>query len=312
MPLNSDGVKIINKLFKEAKNYTTTTSKAIDEKKQDVMTNTSENLKIENEEKKSQSKETTSTSNKAIEIAAQMHAANRLFEQQIEKVSDLIKKYKEADKAYDPEAVDAEKHKKAEQIDNISIELYKEQSLALIYANEAYYSAGPILHVVGEMQMGLGKITTKIEYLQSLLVQIGYKLQHIQHYEHLFHDVSKERQKARKLDRVGLLFAKYGHRAIEALNELNSSFEEADVVIKLSQRSAKSIVADLEMEFIKKASDGTPQEKVSQAVKAAGVVSKDLRKGQNLDLEVMQSSWKELAIKVLARIPSLLNPQKSK
>jgi hypothetical protein len=312
LQLNSDGVKIINNLFNEAKTYTTTTSQAIDEHREDVMTNSSETLTIENEGKKSPSKETTSKHNKAIEIAAQMHAANRLYERQIEKVSELIKKYKEADKAYDPEAVEVEKQKKAEQIDKISIELYKEQSLALIYANEAYYSAGPILHVVGEMQMGLGKITTKIEYLQSLLVQTGYKLQHIQHYEHLFHDVSNERQKARKLDRVGLLFAKYGYRAIEALNELSSSFEEAGVVFELSEKSAKSIVADLEMEFIKKAGDGTPQEKVSQAVKAGGVVSKDLRKGQNIDLKVMQSSWKELAIKVLARIPHLLNDKKSK
>lgn len=155
-------------------------------------------------------------------------------------------------------------------------------------------------------------IILRIEYLQSLMMQIGYKLQHIQHYEHLFHNVSKERQKARKLDRVGLLFAKYGHRAIEALNELSSSFDKAGVAFELSETSAKSIMADLEMEFIKKASDGTPQEKVSQAVKVAGVVSKDLRKGQNLDLKVMQSSWKELAIKVLARIPHLLNQQKSK
>jgi len=314
--LNSDGVEVIKELFKEAKTYTTTTSEAIDEQKKDVMKNYSENLKIENEGENSPSKETTSKPNKVIEVAAQMHAANRLYERQIEKVSGLIKKYKEADKEYNPKAVEAEEQKKAKEkaneIDNISIELYQEQSLALIYANEAYYSAGPVLHIVGEMQMGLGKISTKVEYLQSLLVQIGYKLQHIQHYEHLFHDVSNERQKARKLDRVGLLFAKYGYRAIEALNELSSSFEEAGVVFELSEKSAKSIVADLEMEFIKKAGDGTPQEKVSQAVKAGGVVSKDLRKGQNLDLKVMQSSWKELAIKVLARIPHLLNDKKSK
>jgi hypothetical protein len=133
------------------------------------------------------------------------------------------------------------------------------------------------------------------------------KLQHIQHYEHLFHNVGKERQKARKLERVGLFFAKYDYRAIEALNEVNKSFEEAGVAIELTQTSAKSIGADLAMQYIRKASDGIPQEKVSQAVRAAGFVSKDLRKGQNLDLEVMQSSWKELAIKVVARIPHLLN-----
>jgi hypothetical protein len=104
------------------------------------------------------------------------------------------------------------------------------------------------------------------------------KLQYIQHYERLFHNVGKERQKARKLDRVGVLFAKYDHRAIEALNELNSSFEDAGLAFKLSQTSAKSIGADLAMEYIRKASDGIPQVKVFQAVQAAGIVSKDLKK----------------------------------
>jgi len=41
------------------------------------------------------------------------------------------------------------------------------------------------------------------------------------------------------------------------------------------------------MEFIRKPSDGIPQVKVTQAVQAGGDVSKDLTKGQNLDLEVM-------------------------
>jgi hypothetical protein len=309
--LNREGIKVINKIFKDAKKYVTNTSKQIDKKQDYVMHNLPETLKIENEPENSPSSEKTSHFNKAIEIAAQMHAANRLYERQIKKVSNLIKKYKQAEKTYELATDEEQKREQAEQIDKISINLYKEQSLALIYANEAYYSAGPILHVVGEMQMGLSGITTEKEYLQSLLVQIGYKLQHIQHYEHLFHDVSNQRQKARKLDRVGLLFAKYGYRAIEALQKLNSSFEKAGVAFRLSGRSAKSIVADLEMEFIKKAGTGTPQEKVSQAVKAGGVVSKDLKQGQHLDLKVMQSSWQELAIKVLARIPHLLNPPKS-
>ena len=225
--LNSEGVKSINNLFKEAKSHTKTTSLAVKKQKEKVMTNYPDKLNIKNDKKNSPSKDTTSKPNKAIEIAAQMHAANRLYEQQIEKVSGLIKKYQEADKTYNPEAAEGDKQKQAEEIDKLSIELYKEQSLALIYANEAYYSAGPVLHVVGEMQMGLKNITTEMEYLQSLLVQTGYKLQHIQHYQHLFEGISNDRRRARKQDRVGLLFAKYGHRAQEALREIEESLEEA-------------------------------------------------------------------------------------
>jgi phage-related minor tail protein len=263
-------------------------------------------------------KKENSKYHKDIQVAAQMQAANRLYEKQIDKVSKLIKKYQEAEKAYNPEAADEDKQKQAKKIDDLSIKIYKEQSLALIYANEAYYSAGPVLHVVGEMQMGLKNITTPMEYLQSLLVQVGYKLQHIQHYQHLFEDIQNERRKARKQDRVGLLFAKYGQRALDALAEITKTLEDAGVQLDLSHTSAKVMAADLKMEETKKTAPPTvpPQERVSQAtIGGIGVCGElkdpNIKGGQSLNLKVMKSSWKELAIQMLARTPHLLNQLKS-
>jgi hypothetical protein len=313
LQLNSDGVKIINKLFKEAKKHTKNTSKEVEEQKNKVMEDYPKQLNI-NKAKKENSKY-----HKDIKVAAQMQAANRLYEKQIDKVSNLIKEYQKAEKAYNPEAADEDKQKQAKEIDDLSIKIYKEQSLALIYANEAYYSAGPVLHVVGEMQMGLKNITTPMEYLQSLLVQVGYKLQHIQHYQHLFEDIQNERRKARKQDRVGLLFAKYGQRALDALAEITKTLEDAGVQLKLSHTSAKVMAADLKMEETKKTAPPSvpPQERVSQATKGGiGVCGElkdpDIKGGQSLNLEVMKSSWRELAIQMLARTPDLLNQLKSK
>ena len=311
LELNSDGVKIINNLFKEAKEHTKKTSNEVEKQKNEVMKDYTTQLNVDKVRKNSKAY-------KDIEIAAQMQAANRLYEKQIDTVSNLIKEYQEAEKAYNPEAAEEDKKKQEEKIDKLSIDIYKEQSLALIYANEAYYSAGPVLHVVGQMQMGLKDITTPMEYLQSLLVQIGYKLQHIQHYEHLFEKITNERLKAKKQDRVGLLFAKYGQRALAALEELTKTLQAAGVQLDLSHTSAKVIVADLRMEEIKKTGTENPQKKVSKASKAGIAACEELelkddaiKAGQSLDLKVMKSSWKELAIQVLARTPHLLNQLKS-
>jgi hypothetical protein len=312
LELNSDGVKIINNLFKEAKEHTKKTSNEVEKQKNKVMKDYTNQLNVDKVRKNSKAY-------KDIEIAAQMQAANRLYEKQIDTVSTLIKEYQEAEKAYNPEAAEEDKKKQEEKIDKLSIDIYREQSLALIYANEAYYSAGPVLHVVGQMQMGLKDITTPMEYLQSLLVQIGYKLQHIQHYEHLFEKITNERLKAKKQDRVGLLFAKYGQRALAALEELTKTLQAAGVQLDLSHTSAKVIVADLRMEEIKKTGTENPQKKVSKASKAGIAACEELelkddaiKAGQSLDLKVMKSSWKELAIQMLARTPHLLNQLKSK
>ena len=57
----------------------------------------------------------------------------------------------------------------------------REQGRALVYAQEAYYSAGPVIHVVKGMQSGGRVDLTPNQKLQSILMNIGYKLQHYEH-----------------------------------------------------------------------------------------------------------------------------------
>lgn len=55
------------------------------------------------------------------------------------------------------------------------------QGKALIYANEAYYSGGAAVHVVKGMQGGGGIELGRQQKMQSLLMNLGYKIQHFEH-----------------------------------------------------------------------------------------------------------------------------------
>ncbi|BDD04279.1 hypothetical protein [Aureibacter tunicatorum] len=56
------------------------------------------------------------------------------------------------------------------------------QGRALVYANEAYYNAGAATHVVKGMQSGGEVELGRQKQMQSLLMNIGYKLQHFEHH----------------------------------------------------------------------------------------------------------------------------------
>lgn len=78
------------------------------------------------------------------------------------------------------------------------------QGKALVYAQEAYFSAGPAIHVVQGMQGGGRVVLTPNQKLQSILMNVGYKLQH---FEHLRGEKGEHREEQAKLGT-----AKYGHR----------------------------------------------------------------------------------------------------
>ncbi|MCU0565525.1 MAG: hypothetical protein MUF49_02890 [Oculatellaceae cyanobacterium Prado106] len=64
--------------------------------------------------------------------------------------------------------------------DNL-IRFEQEQGKALVFANEAYYTSGAATHVVKGMQSG-GKVQLgRQQQMESLLMNIGYKLQHFEH-----------------------------------------------------------------------------------------------------------------------------------
>lgn len=77
----------------------------------------------------------------------------------------------------------------------------KEQGVALMYANEAYFSGGAALHVVKGMQGGGELKLSRQEKMQSMLMNIGYQLQHFD-----------EQAEEHGLGRAVLGTSKYGQR----------------------------------------------------------------------------------------------------
>ena len=80
----------------------------------------------------------------------------------------------------------------------------RSQGKALVYAQEAYYSAGPVIHVVEGMQAGGRVVLAPNQKLQSILMNVGYKLQH---YTHIREERGKSREEQAKIGT-----AKYGQR----------------------------------------------------------------------------------------------------
>jgi hypothetical protein len=125
----------------------------------------------------------------------EMYVRNNLYEESLLKCAGLVKKYNELKKQYldliKQEKVDLiEAQKVKTKIVDIVIEWEKEQGIALVFANEAYYNIGAILHHMG--QLGL----KHSQLLQALLMNMGYAIKHIKLEQELgnksLQDVSEE------------------------------------------------------------------------------------------------------------------------
>jgi len=81
------------------------------------------------------------------------------------------------------------------------VDFEQAQGKALIYANEAYFSAGAAVHVVKGMQGGSGIKIGRQQKMQSILMNLGYKLQHFQ-----------EQANEHGLGRALISTSKYGQR----------------------------------------------------------------------------------------------------
>ncbi|BDS09990.1 hypothetical protein [Aureispira anguillae] len=88
------------------------------------------------------------------------------------------------------------------------------QGKALMYANEAYFSGGPALHVVKGMQGGGAIKLGRQQKMQSMLMNIGYQLQHF-----------NEQAEEHGLGRAVLGTSKYGQR-VANLTERSSKQEQ--------------------------------------------------------------------------------------
>ena len=112
-----------------------------------------------------------------------MMAGNELYQKQLERVKVLIKQRGELANKIDTTTNSDELVELHDALAENIIQFELEQGKALVYANEAYFSGGPAVHVVLGMQGGGAVKLGRQQQMQSLLMNIGYKLAHFAHQE---------------------------------------------------------------------------------------------------------------------------------
>jgi hypothetical protein len=129
-------------------------------------------------------------------LAAEVEFSNRRYEKQLDEVKKILKNRQSI--------LEKKEDGWQQALATNLIDFDRAQGKALVYAQEAYYSAGPVIHVVKGMQAGGEVVLTPNQKLQSILMNIGYKLQH---YEHIRNERGKYREEQAKMGT-----AKYGQR----------------------------------------------------------------------------------------------------
>ncbi|HEY93622.1 MAG TPA: DUF4157 domain-containing protein [Dehalococcoidia bacterium] len=144
--------------------------------------------------------EGTETEKKSSEI----NKLNELYQKKLDEVKKLLEdRRKILDELKVTMAGEKQNVLKQSLADNM-IQFEEAQGEALVYAQEAYYSAGPAIHVVEGMQAG-GKVTLlPNQKLQSILMNVGYKLQH--------YTEQKEEEGEEESGKAEMATAKYAQR----------------------------------------------------------------------------------------------------
>ncbi|MEM7102183.1 MAG: DUF4157 domain-containing protein [Bacteroidota bacterium] len=175
------------------------------------------------------------------------------------------------------------------------------QGEALIYSNEAYFSSGPVFHVVKGMQGGGEMKVGTQKKIQSLLMNIGYKLQHF-----------KENYEERNDEggaKASLASAKYSQRIHNIIGDAKENSPEKDIQDQLGKSNVvgdQGIMGFLknEIEIVEKIKKGkdpetgeriknepAPQEAVNE-LKGAGDKfdnNKDPEKNTAVALEIAKN-----------------------
>lgn len=108
------------------------------------------------------------------------------------------------------------------------LEFKEEQGKALMYANEAYFSGGAALHVVKGMQGGGSLKLSRQQKMQSMLMNIGYQLQHFDEQEEhhglgrAIIGTSKYGQRVSNLSQRTSLEEQQIHKSISGIRRLSS------------------------------------------------------------------------------------------
>lgn len=157
-------------------------------------------------------------------------ASNRLYEEKLAAIEDLVK---DRDalllKQKQDKSPDVQKR-----IDAASVAIRAAHSDALLFANEPYFAAGTIRHVVGNMQAKYGLEVSDSEYLHSLNENFG--------------DIVKEahHQGGKSFPVMAIKTSKYAFRFLDACKQLGDKNKKVTIPSSVpSAHKAMKVVLDI-------------------------------------------------------------------
>ncbi|AOW20147.1 hypothetical protein [Urechidicola croceus] len=273
---------------------------AIFEKAEDLYQETS--IAISNEKAlqilPSKVKSAIKKDNESESLHLETMAKDKLYVKSLKRVANLLKLLQENgalleanQDLYKEESIDnfkSDREDKIKERAKLIIEFEKEQGKALIYANEAYFSGGSAYHVVKGMQGGQGININRQQKMQSLLMNIGYKLQHFQHKAH------------ENLGRAMIDTSKYGQRVADLalIQNLNIQSTELEIFDTLSVQAKEMLVNEIEIVTQYKKGETSPNtgESILTPSSKESAAQEDFEMTQeNVELNFLEIAHKTIA-----------------
>ncbi len=227
---------------------------------------------------------------KSAELHLDTQAKDKLYVESLKKVSEILENLKKnAEALDDPQAVVQQTRMDLlEQRAKLIVAFEKEQGKALIYANEAYFSGGAAYHVVKGMQGGGNVEVNRQQKMQSLLMNIGYKLQHFKH-----------KEEHNGLGRALIDTSKYGQRVSDLALAQNANSKEAEESLfgEISEKSQNVLVNEIELvtEY-KKGKISPNQEKIETPTAKEDAAEKDF---PEMTMKNVENAFLEITHKTL-------------
>ncbi|MHC5771285.1 MAG: eCIS core domain-containing protein [Nostoc sp.] len=227
---------------------------------------------------------------KSADLHLDTQAKDKLYVETLKKVSTILQELKEnAEKLDDPLLVVQQTRRDLlKRRSELIMAFEKEQGKALIYANEAYFSGGAAYHVVKGMQGGGNVEVHRQQKMQSILMNIGYKLQHFKH-----------KEEHHGLGRALIDTSKYGQRVsdLTLVQNANSGEAKESLFSEISEKTQNVLVDEIELvtEY-KKGKISPNKEKIETPTAKENAAEKDF---PEMTMENVENAFLEIAQKTL-------------
>jgi hypothetical protein len=174
--------------------------------------------------------------------------SNRVYEAKLLYAADLEVRRNTVDRAENPR-----------QWDSLTADLRRAKADAMLFANEPYFSAGTLYHVVGNVQAKFGATLSSAAYFQSLQENYGDTLKELNHLH------------GKEWSVVAIKASKYVWRTLDAAFQMKAAGVEVSCGLDLSAfRDAMKKALD-----VRQGVAGTTTDQALAALKSAGLASEE-------------------------------------